>query len=76
MPSLLAESSREPYVFFKLTVGFGHLFPISQAGKLPGREGTAAVALALSMQRLTHCFLRGVYGSQYFGCDFAQSLSR
>lgn len=76
IPSLLAESSHEPYIFFKLTVHFGHLFAISQAEKLPRRQGTAAVALALSMQRLTHCFLRGVYGSQYFGRDFTQSLSR
>lgn len=70
---LLPRSSGEPYIFLKLPVHFGHLSPICQAWQLPCREGTA---LALSVQGLPHRFLRGVYSSQRFGRDLAQSLSR
>lgn len=76
IPTLLPENSREPYIFFQLTVRFGHLLSTFQAGMLPSEGGTWPVALAFSMHRLTDRFLRGVYGSQDFSRDFAQSLSR
>lgn len=76
IPTLFPENSREPYIFFQLTVRFGHLLPTFQAGMLPSEGGTGPVALAVSMHRLTDRFLRGVYGSQDFSRDFAQSLSR
>lgn len=76
IPTLLPENSQEPYIFFQLTVRFSHLLPTFQAGMLPSEGGTGPIVLAVSMHRLTDRFLRGVYGSQDFGRDFAQSLSR